>query len=116
MPEPRDLKTLIQEKGEDWAVAAVVDGSIGYYSPVGARHVVQDFLAGHKQCCSERCLACFGGDMAKMVRNDLERFLYVEEHQPERAARVVAFCRQWERVENPGDISGIGLAYPTLGF
>lgn len=110
-----DLKALVQEKGEDWAVAAVVDGSIGYYDPRGARRVVKQFMAGETKCFSERCMCCYGSDLEKMMRFDLESFLYREKHSPENVAKVIAFVQQWAKLpEDP--LSGIGLMYPTLGL
>ncbi len=113
--EPLDLKALIAEKGEDWATAAVVDGSIGYYEPAGARRVVRMFMAGEKHCYSERCMCCYGNDLEKMMRADLEYFQRREQHSPDAVAKVLEFVKAWAK--RPSDpLDTIGLMYPSLGL
>ena len=110
-----DLKALIAEKGEDWAVAAVVDGSIGYYDPAGAQRVVKMFMAGETKCYSERCMCCYGNDLEKMMRADLEYFLQREQHSPTQVAVVLEFVKSWAKVDE-GPFSMTGLMYPSLGL
>jgi hypothetical protein len=110
-----DLKALIEQKGEDWAVAAIVDGSIGYYTPLSARMVVKAFLKGATKCWSERCIACFKGDLEVMLMDDFQRFLHLEEIQPDRVPRILNYCKEWERVDTD-PLSTISMLYPTLNI
>jgi len=114
--EPLDIKAVIIEKGEDWATAAVVDGSIGYYEPAGARRVVQMFLNGEKHCYSERCMACFGNDLEKMMRADVEYFLRKEGYAPTSVAVIIEFVKRWAKSDDNGAFSITGMMYPSLGL
>ena len=110
-----DLKALVREKGEDWAVAAIVEGSIGYNDPASAKRVLTAFLQGETQYWSERCMCCFDYDLGKMMRYDLEGFLRQEESLPDKVERIIAFVRQWAK-RDEGPLSTIGLLYPSLGL
>ncbi len=64
------LKEILQEKGEDWLIAALVDGSIGYHTPQGAKRLIESALQGETKDYCERCLAVYKGDLLRMIEYD----------------------------------------------
>ena len=60
------LSTILEEKGMDWLVAALIEGSIGYHSPKHAKILVERAVAGEVKDYCERCVACFNCDLMKM--------------------------------------------------
>ena len=36
-----ELSTILEEKGMDWLVAALIEGSIGYHSPKHAKILIE---------------------------------------------------------------------------
>jgi len=63
---PEILKTIIDEKGRPWVVAAMVDGSIGYHTPKHAEILIDRFLSGKEKDYCERCDACFKSDLIEV--------------------------------------------------
>ncbi len=111
-----DIARLLKEKGETWAVAAMVEGSIGYHAPDNARRLVKDYQGGRRQDWCERCLCCYGADLEKMILQDMLSFENMEKSLPERAKRIVDFCAQWEKVAPKDMLNAAGLMYPGLRF
>lgn len=106
------IKKILDEKGEDWITAAIVDGSIGYFDPKGARRRIKLYLDGERQDFCERCYALYQGDLEKMILSDISIF---EMASPDRAARVVDFCKAWEAKAGDSDpLNSAGLFYPTI--
>jgi len=110
-----NLEKLVQEKGLDWAVAALVDGSLGYYSPRAARLEIQRFLSGETHSYSERCSSCYGGDLAQMLAHDFRVFLYEEHNNPKRVQRIIERITRWASatLDTAGDMT-VSAIYPTL--
>lgn len=109
-----DIEKALTDKGEDWIVAAMVDGSIGYHDPAGARRKVKRYLEGDRQNFCERCSALYGADLEKMILSDISQFEYVEAGSPERAKRIIEYCKVWEERVKGDVFNSVGLAYPTL--
>lgn len=99
-----------QERFE--AVCALVDGSIGYFAPAIAGRVVEDYERGETRNACERCLACFGGDLRRMVEADLRYWRVLREARKE---GVRAFVRQVADLDGL-EQSTAGLLYPTLAL
>jgi len=111
-----DIARLLQEKGETWAVAAMIEGSIGYHSPQSAKRIIEDYKKGERQCWCERCMCCYGADLEKMILQDLTSFERMEKELPDRAKRIIAYCEAWEKVAANDMLNSVGLMYPGLGF
>src|SRR5437879_8141697 len=78
---------------------AIVSGSIGYFSPNGARRVAERYLAGETRDWSERCLTLYGCDLRRMVEADVR---YWNGWSEERREQV----RTWVRAVSPLDTIG----------
>jgi hypothetical protein len=104
------LKTL-EEKGEDWIVAAMIEGSIGYHSVKGARILIEDIKNGRTTDACERCIACFKGDLLAMVKYDIDGFKRVSPAKVERLVRTVQQLEKLSMIQ----LVTFGLMYPTEG-
>jgi len=98
-----------KKRGKDWLVAAVVHGSIGYYSPLGAQNCIEEYLRGQRENYSERCMACFGSDLEKEILHDLGSF---ESLPPDKQNRVLGVIRQVKKLDPVGQTT-FGLLYPS---
>lgn len=110
-----DLKKILDEKGMDWLVAAMIEGSIGYHSPPGARRLIEGALAGETKDYCERCLACFKGDLLQMIECDIEGMRYIEKKNPKKFKRVMEAIKQIASLSAEGQTVA-GLMYPTMGI
>ncbi len=99
----------------EWVVAAMVEGSIGYHSPEGAQRLIQAYLEGRRVDYCERCVACFGCNLEKMVQSDISAFTRLEEILPAKAQRIIAFCKKVDELHWIQQTT-IGLLYPSLAF
>jgi hypothetical protein len=109
-----EIEKALTDKGEAWCVAALVEGSIGYHDPYDAARMIKRYREGERQNFCERCYCLYGGDLEKMLLDDIRKFLYFEENCPESFKRVKAFIDAWaKRPEEPfGGVTG--LMYPTI--
>lgn len=41
-----ELREILEKKGMDWLIAAMVEGSIGYHSPQHAKRIIEDAIDG----------------------------------------------------------------------
>lgn len=110
-----ELKKLIAEKGMDWLIAAMVEGSIGYHSPKHAKCLIEEALEGKTQDYCERCMACYGCDLLKMIESDIRDMEYLEEKVPKRYARVLDAVKAIAGLDADGQQVS-GLMYPTMGL
>jgi hypothetical protein len=109
-----ELKSVIDKKGMDWLVAALIEGSIGYHSPKHAKMLINRPIAGEVKDYCERCMACFNCDLMKMIERDVEIFERLEARDPQRSVRIVSFAKQISNLDEEGQ-SLVSLAYPTMG-
>jgi hypothetical protein len=107
------IEQVLKEKGEEWIVAAMVEGSIGYHSPQGAKQLIRDYINGKQFDACERCYCCYGGDLEAMILSDVERFLYLEKHNPKKVERIINFVKQTAKLSNIGQMTA-SMFYPTL--
>jgi hypothetical protein len=87
------VRAILQDsaRGMDWLVAAVVHDSIGYYSPLGAENLVNDYLRGERENCSERCSTCFHSDLEKEMMHDISAF---EALSADKQRKVIATIKE----------------------
>jgi hypothetical protein len=111
--DAESLCRAAMEKPMSWMVAALVEGSLGYHSPAGARRTVESYRAGERRNYSERCLAMYGGDLEPMIIHDVALFKEIEKHDPERARRIIQFAERVQKLPEEEQI-GVGLLYPTM--
>jgi len=109
-----ELSIILEEKGMDWLVAALIEGSIGYHSPKHAKILINRAIAGELKDYCERCVACFNCDLMKMIERDVEIFERLESRDPQRSERIVSFSKQIAKLDEEGQ-SLVSLAYPTMG-
>jgi len=107
------LGKILQEKGMDWLVAAMVEGSIGYHSPKHAKRLIEEALSGQTKDYCECCSACFGSDLLAMIDSDIKRMKYLEEESPKRFQRVIDAVEQISNLSTEGQTIA-GLMYPTM--
>jgi hypothetical protein len=67
-----ELNSVIEKKGMDWLVAALIEGSIGFHSPKHAKILIERAVAGEVKDYCERCVACFNCDLMKMIERHFE--------------------------------------------
>ncbi len=70
-------------------ICALVESSIGYFTPAAAALALDAYDQGETRSASERCLACYGGDLRKMVEADLAYWAVISEEQRKRTRREV---------------------------
>src|SRR5665811_580078 len=97
-----ELKRVIEKKGMDWLVAALIEGSIGYHSPKHAKILINRAIAGEVKDYCERCVACFNCDLMKMIERDVEIFEHLESRDPQRSKRFVNFAKQIASLDEEG--------------
>lgn len=107
------LKKLVQERGELWAIAAMIEGSIGYHSYISAQNRIRQLMRDDYIYGCERSYACFRGDSVAEIEHDFKCFLYIEEVNPDRIMRIVSFVERLGQYDDATQ-STIGLFYPTM--
>jgi hypothetical protein len=110
-----ELKKILEEKGMDWLIAAMVEGSIGYHSPRGAKMLIEMALNGETRDACERCLACYKGNLLDMIESDIRCMRSLETNLPENASRLV---QSMQRMSNLTQIQEMTFStmYPTMGL
>lgn len=111
----KELVAIVQQKGMDWAVAAMVDGSIGYHSPDGAKQMIEALLKGEQIWGCERTYACFKGDALAEIEHDFKYFMHMEKIDPETVKRL---CEVMKKLHGLSTIQQwtFSAAYPTLNL
>ncbi len=104
------LRTL-EDEGEDWVVAAMIEGSIGYHSPGQARRLIKNMRDGETQDWCERCVACFKGDLLGMLKHDIDGFRRVSRVKVTRLVKAVPQLGTM----NSAQQMAFSLMYPTVG-
>jgi len=110
-----DLKKLLDEKGKLWLVAAMVEGSIGYHTPKHAEKLIEKALTGETIDWCERCDACFGRDLFKMINFDIRKMLFLEDRDAAKARRLVDMVKIISGLSGEAQ-SSVSMAYPTLNI
>lgn len=111
MSKRDEILKALKENGEDWVIAALIDGSIGYHTPTHARRLIEDVKNEETFDACERCLACFKGDLLEMVSHDIRCFALMS---PSRRERLISSVRQFDKL-TPVQEMTFSLMYPTAG-
>ena len=106
------LSAVIENKGIDWVTAAMVEGSIGYHTPAGAKKLINDFLNGVKESFCERCYCCYNANLERMITSDIEGFEYLEGYDPSKVKRITGYTKKMIDEDTVSAIAS-GLMYPT---
>jgi len=112
-PRRAELKKTVEAKGKLWAVAAIVEGSIGYHSPASAEIRINALMEDRFIPGCERSHACFEADSIAEIEHDFRYFTIVEEGDPEKAKRIMQVVEKVAKW-NVNDQTGFGLLYPTM--
>lgn len=114
-PRRADLKKTVEEKGKLWAIAAMVEGSIGYHSPTSAEIRVRALMEDRYVPGCERSFAVFAGDSIEELEHDFRFFKAVEEGDPKKAQRIIEFVEKVSKMSNMGQWA-ISSLYPTMNI
>jgi hypothetical protein len=109
-----ELRKILQEKGMDWLIAAMVEGSIGYHSPRSAKMLIESALNGEINDACERCLACYKGNLLDMIESDVRGMRFMEQNLPENASRLVQAMSRLSTL-TPLQEMTFSMMYPTSG-
>lgn len=109
-----ELKEILKEKGMDWLIAAMVDGSIGYHSPYSARKLIESALKGETRDACERCIACYKGSLLDMIESDIRSMRSLEKHHPEKIDSLMQIVQQLSNLTLIQQMTA-SMMYPTMG-
>lgn len=104
------INRALEEKGEEWVIASLVEGSCGYHTVRHAKRLIDDFKNGFETSGCERCLAIYNGDLLFMLWRDIDNFSKLPE---ERVKLVLQYVRAVKDLEDIKQIE-LGLMYPTM--
>jgi hypothetical protein len=93
-PSRERLVKTVKDRGKPWAIAALVDGSIGYHSVESAERIVDDLLASRSLGGSERCMCCFRNDGVAEVDHDFRYFGNKDENSADRVRVLVNYVKE----------------------
>jgi hypothetical protein len=106
------IRKAVADKGLEWVIAALVDGSIGYHTYHSAKNLIESVLANEFTSC-ERTSACFNGDASAEILADIRYFEALEKRNPERVKRVVEFTRKMANLDTIQSWT-LSAMYPTI--
>jgi len=113
--ERRDvIRKYVRDKGLEWVIGAVVDGSIGYHSYGSAKRLVEGVLANRYVGC-ERTSCIFNGDASKEILRDIRLFEDLERRKPEKVKRILELVKKMKSL-NMIQSWTLSMAYPTLNI
>ena len=105
---------VLAEHGEDWLVAAIIYGSIGYSGVKSAGILIDDYKRGMKACYSERCMCCYGCNLIAMLERDIESFSRSCKIEPGLEQRYISYVKTTRNLD-PVEQASLGLFLPTTG-
>ena len=111
----QEINRALEEKGEGWMIAAMIEGSIGYHTPQHARKLIEQFKRGDEESWCERCIALFKCDLIRMMYHDVILFRRLEKRDPEKVKRLFEFVKKVEELD-PEDQMAVSLMYPTMSI
>lgn len=106
------IQDTLNNKGELWVIAALVDGSIGYYQPHSAQIAINRFKQGHIKWYSERCSACFRNNGPYMIYCDITRF---EDIDAEKQGAIITYCKNLINTDSETQLT-YSMLYPTMNI
>lgn len=107
------IEKALNEKGESYVIASMIEGSIGYHTYDHAKRIIGDFKAGKTKCYCERAQALYDFDLLEMMDDDIRLMQRLEEINPTRVSNLVQYA------EKTGNLSSehqevLGLMFPTM--
>jgi hypothetical protein len=93
-PSREQLVKTVKERGKAWAIAALVDGSIGYHSVESAEQMVNDLVEGKSVGGSERCMCCFRNDGIAEIAHDFRYFEGKDEYSKDRVRMLENYVKE----------------------
>jgi hypothetical protein len=108
------VKKSVKEHGLDWVVAAMVDGSIGYYSVVGAENMLNAVCKDQYACC-ERTDACFHSDPVAEIMHDVKCFEYLAQSNNGKVPKLIELVRELRKLSWEQQTT-FSMMYPTSGI
>jgi hypothetical protein len=90
------LAKVVHQKGREWAIAAMIDGSIGYHTVTGAANIIDRLLEAGRLWACERTLACYHGDPLAELESDFAYFRRKETYAMDAVRDIVEYVRQAE--------------------
>ncbi len=111
----KTLKQIYQEKGKNWLIAALVEGSIGYHTPRHAARLIERALNGETKDHCERCDAMFKDDLLKMISHDVRCLSYLESNIPDKYNRIIKAVGLISQFDDEHQTS-FSMLYPTMGL
>jgi|GEM_PF-3449359 len=93
-PTREQLVKTVKERGKAWAIAALVDGSIGYHTVESAEQMINDLLAGKSLGGSERCMCCFHNDGVAEIAHDFRYFGGKDEYSKDRVRTLENYVKE----------------------
>ena len=110
----RDLvDQALKDKGDDWVIAAMVDGSIGYYSPHVAMLQVRRYKEGETRSWCERGDALFKGDLLEEMSHDVRGLQCKEERNADGVKKFVEWVARAKDIDSFEFNSTVSMMYPT---
>lgn len=85
---------IVKERGKAWAIAALVDGSIGYHSVESAEQMIEDLVKGKRIIGCERTMCCFKNDGIAEIDHDLNYFAGKDGYAPDRVRLLVNYVKE----------------------
>ena len=111
-----DMRATIQkaldERGDNYVIAAMIEGSIGYHTYNHAKRLVDEFKSGEEVCYCERA-SLYDNDLLSMMDDDVRLMQRIEEYSPDKVKVLVQFAEKTSQMSNESQES-ISLLYPTL--
>ena len=114
----RTLQNKVRKKGKYWAVSAMVDGSIGYYSPESSNNIIKDLMNGKVYGGSERCMSLYGSDGIAEIESDFKNFERKESYNAKATKDLekhIKILLTNKRERSWAEQASGGLLYPTSG-
>jgi len=106
------MRQLLDSKGESWLVAAMVESSIGYYSPNMAKNRIKSILQDGRWF-AERTMCCFANTTDELDF-DVRCFEGLEKNIPEKAKILIKSCDAAKDCTDFAINGMISCAYPTM--
>lgn len=78
----------LQNKPDEWLIAAIMEGSLGHHTHKNAKMLVRDYRRGVRQDASTRCLSLFGGNLTDELLHDFQGFNGLNENRQGQLKRL----------------------------
>jgi len=115
-PVPHTVEVEVTVHISEWELAvAIIGDSVGYAGPEHALRHVRDYKKGEKYAYCERGVACFHGDLERLIEHAAYYWLKLSTEERE---KLRAFAEKWSELEKKDPVAGWTLSalYPTLNI